>query len=164
MSYFDSCREIVKSIEITDIQKEAIYQLENLRHVGSYIISVAEETFEFMNGYEIIIDYIQKHIDEISEKYILKYRDMTLPEETVVKEMLSNYIKEHFKYYKVPVTWEMYGTITTLASSPEDAVKYVENNLDEFDLPEKENYVTDSFRLSADSFEENVSLTEEVKN
>lgn len=163
MSYLDSCKKTVENLELTDLQKEAIYQVENLKHVGAYILSVAKELYEYTTGYEVIMDYIENHIKEFAESFILKYKDPEHSDEDVVKEMLTNHIKEHFRYYKVPVTWEMCGTVTVFASSPENAVDYVDKNPDEFDLPEEDNYVDDSFRLSSDSFEENVAMVTLLK-
>ena len=52
-------------------------------------------------------------------------------------------------YFKIPVTWEVYSTITIEADTLEEAIKEfdeVENNGDGYPLPTDPEYVTDSFR------------------
>lgn len=49
--------------------------------------------------------------------------------------------------YKIPCTFEMYGTLKIEADSLEKAVKYVKENIDEIPLPEEKHYVDDSFVL-----------------
>ena len=49
--------------------------------------------------------------------------------------------------YKIPCTFEMYGTLKIEADSLEDAVKYVKEKIDEIPLPEEKYYVDGSFEL-----------------
>ena len=54
----------------------------------------------------------------------------------------------------------MYGTVEVYAENAEKANLYVRDNPDEFGLPINKDYVDDSFRLSSNSLEENIAMTE----
>ena len=61
------------------------------------------------------------------------------------------------KTYKIPVTWEVYGTVEVKASSVDEALKKyhkIEDNGAGFSLPEESNYVDGSFHLSNDDEDE----------
>lgn len=58
------------------------------------------------------------------------------------------------KYWKIPVTWEMYGWVEAEGDSIEEALENFRRDEDEYGLPEGE-YVDGSFRLSDDD-EENL--------
>lgn len=60
--------------------------------------------------------------------------------------------------YAIPVTWESYGIVRVAADSPEEALEKFKKNVDKFELPQVAHYVDDSFKLSADSDEENLAM------
>lgn len=47
--------------------------------------------------------------------------------------------------YKIPVSWQCYGTITVEATSMAEAIQIFDRDIDEYPLPTDENYVDDSF-------------------
>lgn len=47
--------------------------------------------------------------------------------------------------FKIPVTWEMYGTVVIEANNLEEAIKIFDETEADIDLPES-SYVEDSFR------------------
>lgn len=49
--------------------------------------------------------------------------------------------------YRVPVWWTVSGYIDVEAETEEDAVEYVQDNLDELELPDVEEYLEDSFEV-----------------
>jgi hypothetical protein len=51
--------------------------------------------------------------------------------------------------YKIPVTWQSWGTVKIEADSLEDAVKIFDETVNEISLPEAE-YVDDSFKREDD--------------
>lgn len=53
--------------------------------------------------------------------------------------------------WKVPVTWEMYGTIEVEADSPEEVIEKAQDY--EGELPTENYYVDDSWRPSCDAGE-----------
>lgn len=50
----------------------------------------------------------------------------------------------------VNVTWEMSGFIDVEADSMAEAMEKIKENPDDYDLPDYQEYVDSSFRLSAD--------------
>lgn len=52
------------------------------------------------------------------------------------------------KKFKIPVTWEMFGTVTVEANSLEEAIEFFDNFEKEegFTLPSNESYVDGSFQ------------------
>ena len=52
--------------------------------------------------------------------------------------------------FKLPVTWEMYGTVEVEAESLDAAVDYFNENSDYIPLPEESHYVDASFNISCD--------------
>ena len=66
------------------------------------------------------------------------------------------------KMWKIPVTWECYGTVEVEGDTIEDALKEfnrIEEETEGFSLPEGE-YIDGSFRLSDDNPEELKSMIE----
>lgn len=61
------------------------------------------------------------------------------------------------KRFKVPVTWEVYDTVEVEAETAEEAVKYVEDNLDYIPLGTEPEYVNGSYKTDV----EDISLVEE---
>lgn len=57
------------------------------------------------------------------------------------------------RYYTVPVVYEMYGSISVAAKSPEEAYDKVKGHPEDYDLPDEGFYVDDSFRVSDDDRE-----------
>ena len=49
--------------------------------------------------------------------------------------------------YRVPVYWTVSGYIDVEAETEEDAIGYVQDNLDELELPDVEEYLEDSFEI-----------------
>lgn len=49
------------------------------------------------------------------------------------------------KTYLVPVYWEMFGRVSVEAESPEKALEYAREHMDEYKLPYKSEYVEGSF-------------------
>lgn len=62
------------------------------------------------------------------------------------------------KVWRLPVVWEVYGTVEIEAETLKDAHDYFLEHIDEFSLPYDSYYVDDSFRLAADSYEELVGI------
>lgn len=54
------------------------------------------------------------------------------------------------KVYLVPVYWEMYGRVSVEAESPEKALEYAREHMDEYKLPYKSEYVEGSFDVDMD--------------
>jgi len=57
------------------------------------------------------------------------------------------------RYFRVPVTYEVYDTIEVAADSFEDAVKYVLNNYEDISLGDSPEYVDGSYKINAESWE-----------
>ena len=51
--------------------------------------------------------------------------------------------------FKLPVVWEVYGTIEVEAETIEDAVAYFDENSDFIPLPKETHYIDGSFDLSS---------------
>lgn len=49
--------------------------------------------------------------------------------------------------YRVPVYWTVSGYIDVEAETEADAIGYVQDNLDELELPDVEEYLEDSFEV-----------------
>lgn len=55
--------------------------------------------------------------------------------------------------YKIPVEWAMYGIIDVEADSLQEAIDYAMYNLDEFSLPDEQEYMDGSFMLNEDAYD-----------
>lgn len=66
------------------------------------------------------------------------------------------------KAFKIPVTWEVYGTVEVEADSKEEALVKFREEIDYFSLPTESYYVDDSFKESSESNEEMLSMIEEI--
>lgn len=156
----NSYKEIVASLNLTNEQKEAIYRLKQFE----YTVSDVKDHINEMYDMEVITReeelYALEHAEELTERFINKYQDCSQAENDVYESMIHDFLRDRLKKFKVPVTWEMYGTVEVYAEDAKKANLYVQNNLDEFGLPLDKDYVDDSFRLSADNIEENIAMTE----
>jgi len=56
------------------------------------------------------------------------------------------------KYYEIPCTWEVYGTIEIEADSLEEAIELAER--DDSPMPDDSDYVDGSFQVDRDIAEE----------
>ena len=56
------------------------------------------------------------------------------------------------KYYEIPCTWEVYGTIEIEADSLEEAIELAER--DDAPMPDDSDYVDGSFQVDRDIAEE----------
>lgn len=66
------------------------------------------------------------------------------------------------RYYKVPVVYEMYGSVTVEAASAGEAYDKVKDHTEDFKLPDEGFYVDDSFKVADDDRENAVATIEEV--
>lgn len=158
--YTTNYEKIVASLNLTDEQKEAVYRVKQLEyavedvkmHIGDMYDNDAITREEEL--------YALEHVEELAESFIYKYQDCSEAENDVYESMIHDFLRDHLKKFKVPVTWEMYGTVEVYAENAEKANLYVRDNPDEFGLPINKDYVDDSFRLSSDNLEENIAMTE----
>ena len=158
--YTTNYEKIVSSLNLTDEQKEAVYRtvqfeytVEDVKmHIGDMydndVITREEEL------------YALEHVEELAERFIYKCHDCSQAENDVYESMIHDFLRDNLKKFKVPVTWEMCGTVEVYAENAEKANLYVRDNPDEFGLPINKDYVDDSFRLSSDNLEENIAMTE----
>ena len=56
------------------------------------------------------------------------------------------------KYYEIPCSWEVYGTLEVEANSLEEAIKLAER--DDSPMPDDSDYVDGSFEVDRDVAEE----------
>ena len=56
------------------------------------------------------------------------------------------------KYYEIPCTWEVYGTLEVEADSLEEAIELAER--DDSPMPDESDYVDGSFQVDRDIAEE----------
>lgn len=56
--------------------------------------------------------------------------------------------------FKIPVEYKVWGLIDLEANSIEEALQYANDNLDTLELPDRPEYVEDSFILSIDTVED----------
>ena len=56
------------------------------------------------------------------------------------------------KYYEIPCTWEVYGTMEVEADSLEEAIALAER--DDSPMPDESDYVDGSFQIDRDIAEE----------
>ena len=56
------------------------------------------------------------------------------------------------KYYEIPCTWEVYGTVEIEADSLEEAIELAER--DDSPMPDDSDYVAGSFQVDRDIAEE----------
>ena len=56
------------------------------------------------------------------------------------------------KYYEIPCTWEVYGTLEVEADSLEEAIELAER--DDSPIPDESDYVDGSFQIDRDIAEE----------
>ena len=78
------------------------------------------------------------------------------PEEVKIAEACfkrARAAKSPKHYYRVPVVYEMYGSVTVEAGSAEEAYDKVKNHPEEFGLPDEGFYVDDSFKVADDDRE-----------
>ena len=82
-------------------------------------------------------------------KYVRNENNVFLPYRIIQIEFLPErpILKKKFK---LPVTWEVYGTVEIDAESLEAAVDYFKANSDDIPLPTESHYVDASFALSCD--------------
>lgn len=158
--YTTDYEKIVASLNLTDEQKEAIYRLKQFEYVMENVKEHIDEMYE-----EDVITreeelYALEHVEELADNFIRKYQDCSQAENDVYESMIHDFLRDHLKKFKVPVTWEMCGTVEVYAENAEKANLYVRDNPDEFGLPINKDYVDDSFRLSSDNLEENIAMTE----
>lgn len=65
------------------------------------------------------------------------------------------------KYWKIPVTWEMYGVVGVKTKNKEEALLKFKEDIDKFELPSESYYVDDSFDQSG-SDSEVLAMIEEI--
>ena len=56
------------------------------------------------------------------------------------------------KYYEIPCSWEVYGTMEVKANSLEEAIELAEK--DDYPMPDAPDYVDGSFQVDRDIAEE----------
>ena len=66
------------------------------------------------------------------------------------------------RYYSVPVVYEVYGTIDVEADSAEEAYDKVKAHPENFNLPDEDFYVDDSFRVADDDRENAIATIKEL--
>lgn len=158
--YTTNYEKIVSSLNLTDEQKWAVYRTVQFEHA----VEDAKMHIEDMYDNDTITKeeelYALEHVEELAERFIYKCHDCSQAENDVYESMIYDFLRDHLKKFKVPVTWEMYGTVEVYAENAEKANLYVRDNPDEFGLPINKDYVDDSFRLSSDNLEENIAMTE----
>lgn len=158
--YTTNYEKIVSSLNLTDEQKEAVYRVKQFEY------AVEDVKMHIGNMYDndtITREeelYALEHVKELAERFIYKCHDCSQAENDVYESMIHDFLRDHLKKFKVPVTWEMCGTVEVYAENAEKANLYVRDNPDEFGLPINKDYVDDSFRLSSDNLEENIVMTE----
>lgn len=64
------------------------------------------------------------------------------------------------RIYKVPVVYEMYGTVEVEAESAEEAYDRVKDHPEDFALPDESFYVDDSFKVADDDHENAIGTIE----
>ena len=70
-------------------------------------------------------------------------------------------MSDTLKTWKIPVTWEMYGTVEVKAATIADAIKEflrIENETEGFSLPTDGEYSDGSFQLSTEDEDELIYL------
>lgn len=147
--YTTNYEKIVASLNLTDEQKEAVYRtvqleyaVENVKmHIGNMYDNDTITKEEKL--------YALEHVEELAERFIYKCHDCSQAENDVYESMIHDFLRDNLKKFKVPVTWEVCGTVEVFAENAEKANLYV-----------RDNYVDDSFRLSSDNLEENIAMTE----
>lgn len=85
-------------------------------------------------------------------KYIRNEKNVFLPYRIIRIEFLPERPTAK-KKFKLPVTWEVYGTVEIEAESLESAVDYFNKNLDNIPLPKECHYVDASFALSCNEID-----------
>ena len=158
--YTTNYGKIVASLNLTDEQKEAVYRVKQFEYA---IEDVKMHIGDMYDNDTITREeelYALEHVEELAERFIYKCKDCSQAENDVYESMIYDFLRDHLKKFKVPVTWEMYGTVEVYAENAEKANLYVRDNPDEFGLPIYKDYVDDSFRLSSDNLEENIAMTE----
>ena len=53
--------------------------------------------------------------------------------------------------FKIPVEYKVWGLVEVQADSLEEAFTYAINNIDELELPDRPEYVEDSYEIAADN-------------
>ena len=158
--YTTNYEKIVSSLNLTDEQKEAVYRVKQFEYA---VENVKMHIGEMYDNDTITREeelYALEHVEELAERFIYKCHDCSQAENDVYESMIHDFLRDNLKKFKVPVTWEMYGTVEVYAENAEKANLYVRDNPDEFGLPINKDYVDDSFRLSSDNLEENIVMTE----
>lgn len=158
--YTTNYEKIVSSLNLTDEQKEAVYRTVQFKHTVEDVKMHIEELHDNDTIAKEEELYALEHVEELAERFIYKYQDSSQAENDVYESMIHDFLRDRLKKFKVPVTWEMYGTVEVYAENAEKANLYVRDNPDEFGLPINKDYVDDSFRLSSDNLEENIAMTE----
>lgn len=147
--YTTNYEKIVAALNLTNEQKEAVYRVKQFE----YAVENVKMHIEDMHDNDTIAKeeelYALEHVKELAESFIYKCKDCSQAENDVYESMIHDFLRDNLKKFKVPVTWEVCGTVEVYAESAEKANLYV-----------RDNYVDDSFRLSSDNLEENIAMTE----
>lgn len=54
------------------------------------------------------------------------------------------------RYYKIPVSYSVYGEVEVEANSLEEALEYAKNNIRDLELPDDPQYIEDSYEINDD--------------
>ena len=158
--YTTNYEKIVSSLNLTDEQKEAVYRVKQFEYAVEDVKMHIEDMYDNDTITKEEELYALEHVEELAERFIYKCHDCSQAENDVYESMIHDFLRDNLKKFKVPVTWEMCGTVEVYAENAEKANLYVRDNPDEFGLPINKDYVDDSFRLSSDNLEENIAMTE----
>ena len=158
--YTTNYEKIVASLNLTNEQKEAVYRVKQLEYAVEDVKMHIEDMYDNDTITRKEELYALEHVEELAERFIYKCHDCSQAENDVYESMIHDFLRDNLKKFKVPVTWEMCGTVEVYAENAEKANLYVRDNPDEFGLPINKDYVDDSFRLSSDNLEENIVMTE----
>lgn len=157
---YKNVKNLITALNLTDAQIEMIYYYQQSKFVQEDVKNHAIELLDIERICNSEYEYVLNHLEELAERYVSKYADADRPENDNYKCLILDYLRDKLKKYKIPVTWEMCGTVEVYAESTEMAVKYTQDNLDELPPPDDAEYVDDSFKLSSDSLEENIIMAE----
>ena len=158
--YTTNYEKIVVSLNLTEEQKEAVYRVKQFEYAVEDVKMHIKDMYDNDTITKEEELYALEHVKELAEEFIYKCHDCSQAENDVYESMIHDFLRDNLKKFKVPVTWEMCGTVEVYAENAEKANLYVRDNPDEFGLPINKDYVDDSFRLSSDNLEENIVMTE----
>lgn len=135
-------RNIVDSLNLTDEQIEAVYRIKQLEYRSQDVLDHIEDMH--INGSlgEDECYFVEKHAEELAEKFLDKYENCDIPENDAFEMLINDFISDNLKEYMIPITWTIMTEIPCKAESKKDAIKLALETAKTLGVPDEYQYCT----------------------